>query len=163
MEGYTGAVERRLIARNIRLALALILIGAPGGANAETARAFVERAYRGYSNADFNPLAHPEKYFAQPLAKEIHLDSAGGEVGYLDGDPLCDCQDVSGLKARVESVRMHGKRSADARIMLDAGTTDARSVSLYLVLTDQGWRVADVATKEEPSLLTALMRSNRHR
>src|SRR5690349_11349735 len=116
--------------------LALALAAAPGNAPAETARAFVDRTFAGYARGDFNPLAHPEKYFSDNLAKEIRLDSAGGEVGYLDGDPLCDCQDVSGLKPRVESVQTHGKRVADAKIILDFGTDDARTVSLHLVLTD---------------------------
>ena len=151
------------MSRNIRLALALVLVAGPGSAHAETARAFVDRAYRGYSGGDFNPLAHPDSYFSQPLANEIRLDSASGEVGYLDGDPLCDCQDITGVKPRVESVRMHGRRSADARITLDLGTADVRTISLHLILTDRGWRVADVATKDEPSLLAALRRANRHR
>ena len=151
------------MSRNILPVLALALVAAAGDAKAETARSFVERTFAGYARGDFNPLAHVDKYFSEPLASEIRLDSAGGEVGYLDGDPLCNCQDVSGLKPRIESVRLHGKRSADARILLDFGTSDARTVSLRLVLTDRGWRVADVATRGEPSLLAALKRANRLR
>lgn len=144
----------------------LLLIGTlvlPAAAQAETARAFVDRIYAGYAREDFNPLNRLDAYFAPEIAAQIRKDSAGGEVGYLDGDPLCDCQDYSGLKARVESVAMHGKQAADARILLDLGSADERSVELHLVLTEHGWRVADVGTKEEPSLLEALRRSNRAR
>ena len=140
--------------------LGLVLVAVPGGARAETARAFLERTYAGYVHGTFNPLDHADSYFAPSLAKEIRLDSAGGEVGYLDGDPLCDCQDISGLKPQVEWVRMRGRGAADARVLLDFGTPDERRVSLKLVLTGRGWRVQDVATKEEPSLLAALRRSN---
>jgi hypothetical protein len=147
--------------RLAELLLLLLALAAPCAAKAETARAFVERIYAGYSHDDFNPIGRPDLYFAAPLASEIRKDSAGGEVGYLDGDPLCDCQDFSGLKPRIGHVRMQGSRAAEARILLDFGTPDARAVSLQLVSTKQGWRVADVTTKEEPSLLAALRRANR--
>ena len=146
-----------------RLALllaAVVAAAAPAGVQGQSARAFVERIYAGYAQDGFNPLEHIDRYFAPPIAKEIRDDSAGGEVGYLDGDPLCDCQDFSGLKPRIESVRARGS-AADARIVLDFGTGDARTVILHLVRTKGGWRVADVTTKEEPSLLAALRRSNR--
>jgi hypothetical protein len=72
-------------------------------------------------------------------------------------------KDASGLKPRIERVQMHGTRAAEARILLDFGTPDARTVSIQLVQTKPGWRVADVATKGEPSLLRALRRSNGER
>ena len=144
------------------LLAATVAFAAPAGANPESARAFVERIYSGYAHEDFNPLLHIDRYFAAPLATEIRKDSAGGEVGYLDGDPLCDCQDFLGIKPRVASVEMHGRGRADARIILDFGSADVRAVMLRLVLTRRGWRVADVTTNEEPSLLTALRRSNAH-
>ena len=163
MGGYSGDVESRIMNPMLRLLVAAAALLAPGAAQAETARAFLDRVYAGYTGEDFNPLEHPENYFAAPLTGEIRKDSSGGEVGYLDGDPLCDCQDVSGLKPRIERVRMRGKGAADARVLLDFGTPDQRTVSLQLVLTKHGWRVADVATKDEPSLLKALRRANRKR
>ena len=52
---------------------------------------------------DYNPFDQPERVFAPPLLAAINEDArlANGEVGYLDGDPLCQCQDAAGLKARV--------------------------------------------------------------
>jgi len=139
---------------------AIIALSAPAEGKTESSRAFVERLYSGYVRESFNPLLHIDRYFAPPLAGEIRKDSAGGEVGYLDGDPLCDCQDFLGVKPRIESVQATGRDAADARVVLDFGTADVRMVTLHLVLTKSGWRVADVATKEEPSLLAALRRSN---
>jgi hypothetical protein len=149
----------------VRLLVAAAALLAPAAAQAETAQAFLERTYAGYAREDFDPLDHLHRYFAAPLAAAIREDErlATGEVGYLDGDPLCDCQDISGLKPRVESVRMTGKRAASARVMLDFGTADQRTVVLQLVLTKHGWRVADVATRDQPSLLAALRRSNAKR
>jgi len=146
--------------RLFALLAGMFLLAVPAAAKTESSRAFVERIYSGYAQEKFNPLEQIDRYFAAPLAAEIRKDSAGGEVGYLDGDPLCDCQDFLGLKPRIESVQRHGRDAADARIVLDFGTADVRTVTLRLVLTRSGWRVADVATKEEPSLLAALRRSN---
>lgn len=147
--------------KRIALLLAAAAVAAPAGAQGQSARGFVEQIYGGYLHDSFNPLDHIDRYFAPPLAKEIRADSSGGEVGYLDGDPLCDCQDFSGLKPRIQSVQQKGKAAADARIVMDFGSEDARTVTLHLVLTKYGWRVADVTTKDERSLLSALRRSNR--
>lgn len=142
------------------LLLALTAVAEPAAAQAESARGFVERMYEGYAREDFDPLSHIDRYFAPPLAAEIRKDSAGGEVGYLDGDPLCDCQDTGGMTSRIESVETHGG-SGDAHILLDFGTSDQRNIELHLVMTKHGWRVSDVATKDEPSLLGALRKANR--
>jgi hypothetical protein len=142
------------------LLVALAAIAAPAAAQAESARGFVERVYAGYARENFDPLSHIDLYFAPPLAAEIRRDSSGGEVGYLDGDPLCDCQDSGGMTSRIQSVETQGN-AADAHILLDFGTSDQRNVELHLVRTKRGWRVSDVATKDEPSLLGALRKANR--
>ena len=61
--------------------------------------AYVERLYGSYRRADFNPLGQPGRYFAPRLLAAINEDSrlSKGEVGYLDGDPICQCQDPAGL------------------------------------------------------------------
>lgn len=63
---------------------------------------FVNKVYSNYNNKDsiFNfkgPEA--EKIFCPELLKLIQLDKklAQGEVGYLEEDPLCQCQDDGGL------------------------------------------------------------------
>jgi hypothetical protein len=64
------------------------------------------------------------------------------------------------MKPRIESVKASGDRAGEALVVMDPGTSNSREVTLRLVLTSDGWRVADVKTKEEPSLLEALRRSN---
>jgi hypothetical protein len=53
------------------------------------------------------------------------------------------------------------RQSADALVHVDLGIGAARDLRLKLVLTGSGWRIADVGSKDEPSLLGALRRSNR--
>ena len=144
------------------LLAAALLAPAPA---AETPAAFVERVYAGYRNADHNPLHRPERLFAPPLVAAIREDArlSRGEVGWLDGDPLCQCQDHEGLEPLVREVRRPTAKTASADILLRFPGYDDRNVRLSLVRTRSGWRIADVATADAPSLLRDLQRSNRRR
>jgi hypothetical protein len=132
---------------------------------AESPRAFVEHLYAGYREQDYNPLARPDRIFAPPLVAAIAEDArlSHDEVGYMDADPLCQCQDPAGLRPVVEEVRATARDRATARILLDFGAADRRGLTLRLVRTRAGWRIADVAAADEPSLLDALRRFNRRR
>ena len=139
----------------------LYLAAAAAQPNAQAPQSFIQQIYASYRRSSFSPLEHPERYFAPRLLAAINEDSRlnQGEVGYLDGDPICQCQDAAGLKARVTgyfpfdgawivsvSIRLHGY--------------PPRPASFTVVGTREGWRIADVASTEEPSLLKALEKSN---
>jgi hypothetical protein len=130
---------------------------------AESPRQFIARVYAGYARENYSPLDKPAAIFAPALVREIREDQrlAKGEVGYLDGDPLCDCQDYGKLTAQVRTLKRPTKQSADAQVHVDLGIGEARDLRLKLVLTADGWRVADVGSKDEPSLLGAIEKSNR--
>jgi hypothetical protein len=129
----------------------------------ETPRAFLERTYSSYRNSGFSPLEKPGRTFSPQLSAAILEDRqlAHGEVGFLDGDPLCDCQDTLGMRSRI--VWVAGTRAgASARISLNfSGTSDRRLIRVKLVKTPAGWRIADVGTTSEPSLLHDLLEANR--
>ncbi|MFD1610516.1 DUF3828 domain-containing protein [Sphingomonas tabacisoli] len=133
----------------------------PPSAARETPIRFVTRVYAGYSDPRFSPLDHKAAIFSPRLSAAIAEDArlAQGEVGYLDGDPLCDCQDASGLKARVTKV-VRGRGGTDVIVSIDLGEPRPRSLRLKLVPTGRVWRVDDIASPSEPSLLNALTRSN---
>ncbi|MEA3008687.1 MAG: hypothetical protein QOJ91_379 [Sphingomonadales bacterium] len=143
------------------LAAALLAPGLP----VEAPKAFVERLYAGYRDPDFNPLAHPRRIFAPPLVAAIREDArlSRGEVGYMDADPLCQCQDSAGLRATIDEVGRTGATAATARVLVDFGGSDRRDLTLRLVRTPAGWRVADIATADDLSLLESLNRFNRRR
>ena len=140
--------------------LALALAAAPV---AETPRAFLERVYASYRDHDFSPFEHAERFFAPKLKAAIDEDSrlAHGEVGYLDGDPICQCQDSDGLKSKVLRIRLQGADKALAEVLLDYPDSTATHVKFSLVKTKAGWRIADVSSGDEPSLLAAIQTSNR--
>ena len=127
---------------------------------AEGPRAFISRLYSEYGKDGFSPLAEPQLYFAPGLVAEIRKDGADGEVGYLDGDPLCDCQDYDHLTASVLKVRQPSANAAiaDVRVTIMPGTV--RKLELRLARGGSGWRVADIVGADHHSLLSELKRAN---
>lgn len=139
--------------------LALLVATAP---TAETPRAYMERIYASYRDKDFSPFDHPNLYFAPRLLAAIKEDArlAHGEVGYVDGDPICQCQDTDGLHAKVAKVTTQGAKAL-AEVVLDFTDSTARRVKFSLVRTGAGWRIADVSSPDERSFLGAIEKSNR--
>ncbi|HEY7005217.1 MAG TPA: DUF3828 domain-containing protein [Sphingomicrobium sp.] len=129
---------------------------------AETPKAYMQRLYANYRHSDYSPLTHPERVFASRLLAAINEDSklARGEVGYLDGDPLCQCQDTGGMRPSITNVTQHGRDKATVRVSIGWKGEKARRATFNLVRTRNGWRIADVSSADEPSLLGALEASN---
>ena len=146
---------------SLALAAALLAAGQP----AETPRAFLERLYAGYRDEDYSPLARPRRVFARPLVEAIEEDRrlSRDEVGYMDADPLCQCQDPAGLRAAIGEVRRPTPGSATAAVSLAFGGSDRRAIEVRLIRTGAGWRIADIAAANEPSLLGSLRRFNARR
>jgi hypothetical protein len=141
----------------------LLLTAAAAQPAADSPKAFMERTYAQYRDAKFNPFDHPDRYFAPPLSSAIREDSrlAKGEVGYLDGDPICQCQDPDGMHASVTGVSAQGRDKAVVRVSIGWSHDKPRPARFTLVRTRRGWRIADVGSADEPSLLDALEKSNR--
>ena len=143
--------------------LALLLAAAAPAPAAETPRGFMARVYAGYRSSSFNPLAHPDRYFTPALVAAIREDArlAHGEVGYLDGDPVCQCQDSGGMHAKVGAVTSQGRDKAKVAVSIGWDHDPARPATFSLERTKAGWRIADVSSTDEPSLAAALAKSNR--
>ena len=129
----------------------------------ESPRAYIESLYSNYAKSDYSPFTHPERVFAPRLLAAINEDSrlARGEVGYLDGDPVCQCQDTGGMRPSVTRVSQQGPRMAIVRVSIGWEGEKARPATFKLVRTKAGWRIADVSSSDEPSLLGALEKANR--
>src|SRR3712207_1917409 len=127
-----GAARARRGAAMSLAFLAALLAPAPP---AEAPRDFVARIYAGYRDPGFNPLDRPERLFAPPLVAAIREDArlSGDEPGWLDGDPLCQCQDHEGLEPLVRDVRRTAARTALADVLLRLPGYEAREVRLRLV------------------------------
>ncbi len=124
-----------------------------------TAEAFVRGVYADYGRPDSpDVLGEPAPgIFAPRLLGLIRADqkAAGGEVGRLDEDPLCDCQDDDGFRLSSVGVARGAAGGVVATVRFVIGAVPV-VVSLDLVTTRDGWRVADVHSRDMPSLVSLL-------
>jgi hypothetical protein len=166
--------------KNIQLALAALLasvafVGAIGSAQAETdsrhqaaarqaadtagAEQFLRSIYAHYrdSDSDTTPPRDEHTYDAPLLAlMSANIKAAGGELGYLDWDPLCDCQDYDITDVHIAFTAAGNDRLQAKVSMLN--WAQHSTVDLLLHKTADGWRVADVSG-QAGSLSAGLQRS----
>lgn len=141
---------------------ALLLAAAP---TAAAPRDFVSSLYRRYESGNLNPFPRPSSVYAPDLVRQMALNGklhGPDEVGLIDYDPICQCQDMADLKARIGEIVPAGPGRAEVKVWIRfAGQTDRRELRLKLARTTAGWRIADIGTREQPSLLADLRRDNR--
>jgi hypothetical protein len=78
-----------------------------------------------------------------------------GEVGAMDSDPVCNCQDWGTLKVTSLKVTMSGDSAASADVTFK-NLDDVENMRFSLVYLDGGWRIHDISTKDTPSLAAYL-------
>lgn len=106
--------------------------------------------------------------FDTSLADLIDEDTrlAGGEVGALDGDPLCDCQDDSGDAFTVGAAKADGPSGAVIEVVRqDHNVKPPALETIKIVLRHAGgvWRIHDVGAPDMPSLRAYLTKANKER
>jgi hypothetical protein len=161
------------------LALALALAAcqkpasnaAPTAAPVETnaappadAKAFLDGLYAHYKTSNNNTFQPFDANQGEVLdADTIALMKAdekalNGELGDIDGDWLCDCQDFQSITATVtvqSATPTSAKATADFHDSMDAGGKPKRD-TFDLVKTPAGWRIHDMGTADQPSLRKVL-------
>lgn len=139
---------RRLL---VNLLAAMAVMTAAATAETASPQAFVDSIYKHYPGKDSKGLALSNdavirRYFAPPLADAIIKDFAqahkAGEVPLLNGDPFVDAQDweIENLKTAVKSTGASTAVATATFIMFK----EPRTVTLDLVSTPAGWRIADI-------------------
>ena len=145
--------------RGLWLLLPLLAAAPPAHAQtADDARRFVSRLYAAYGRSQPDYLGQEARQVFSPrLLALIRRDArdAHGEVGALDGDPICDCQDWghTGVERLEVASRGAGHATAKVRFRNQGQTTD---VTLDLVSLAGHWRIDDIHTKDTPSLVRYL-------
>lgn len=144
------------------LALLASLLALPAlAAEPSGARAFVEGLYAQYDgavepdpdNRRFLGLFAPE--LRALLAEDYRRSAAANEVGAMDFDPFCACQDVEGMTHAVQSVDATAEGAAVAvenRWLFPDSDTRVRLVYRLQPAPGGGWAIADIAMPEMPSL-----------
>lgn len=161
-------ILRHTFALLMLLALSELSLAATNPAAADTAVAerFLRTIYAGYSpdgpGVPNKILKESDVYDASLIAlMKADQDAADGEVGYLNGDPLCACQDWGDI--RIKSLAfavVEGDRLKASVVLKDVVTGEGRKLDLLLHRTAQGWRVEDVVDAEG-SLAENLRQSTR--
>jgi Protein of unknown function (DUF3828) len=129
-------------------------------ASAATAEQFLRGLYAKYTpNGKPTPFVYPD---AKGIADSAMLallkgdrDKSKGEVGAMDSDPICRCQDWNALKV----ISLHATTSGGAAAVADVAILDdghVEKIHFALVWLNGGWRIHDIGTKDEPSLVAYL-------
>lgn len=124
-----------------------------------SARAFFESIYRHYgkNGKGIDPLgAAGAKVFDSSFRALLRADApaAGpGEVGVVDSDLLCACQDWDSV--RDLSIALRSGRSpitlADVSFALGDGADARRRIEFALVRVHGGWRIHNVVDRSDPA------------
>lgn len=127
--------------------------------DAASAKTFLQSIYsRYYKKGPGVEIAGPQarQYLHSSLIALLREDSRAvgpGEVGVLDGDPLCSCQDWDGifnLKIDVREPKA-GRVEASVSFALfkDAKPQERRSLVITLQLEKGAWRVWNVVDRSD--------------
>jgi len=159
------------------LSLAALLVGsvvgllAPAGrAQDAGAQAFLQGIYAIYEKSDkavdIGSEAKAARYFVPAVAKLIARDVAESkkrqEVGRLDFDPFIAGQDWSPTKIALQvAPGASAERATGTARFTVPGEKKPTVVTLDLVKTPAGWRIADIHWADQAdSLVTVLSRKN---
>jgi len=143
-----------MIVPTLAAALLAPAMVAPAGPTEASARVFLQTIYGYYRKGGTGaPLKRPERWFEPRLAAAVRADIAEtdrtGDIGKLDADVFCDCQDFEDIKAAIGPVRIAGSKATVAVVVDNGGPI---TLNFTLAWTRAGWRVFDIAYEEERAL-----------
>jgi len=141
--------------------LACVIVPACSGSaqDVASAKAFLQSIYARYSkNGPGVEIAGPraKRYLHSSLIALLRNDARAvgpGEVGVLDGDPLCGCQDWDGIFGL--KIDVHEPKAAKAEALVsfalfgDAKPQDVRSLRITLAQEKGAWRVYNVVDRSD--------------
>jgi hypothetical protein len=82
---------------------------------------------------------------------------AGGEVPFLDHDPICGCQDAADFALQSVTVTGTGSTTAEAAVVF-TNMGEVRHQTLKLIREGRYWRVSDVLVPGEAPLTEQLLK-----
>ena len=156
--------------RHIRLMSILVLVAAllapASRAQDAGAQAFLQSVYAPYEKPeksnDISSQAKAARYFDPSLVKLLVRDMAEAkkrqEVGRLDFDPFTASQDWEATKIELKVVPGAGAERATGTARFTAvGEKEPTVVTLDLVKTPAGWRIADMHWSGQADSLVAVL------
>ncbi len=128
--------------------------------DAAGAKAFLDGLYAHYKTSENNSFqmfdANQAEVFDADTIALLAADQKAlkGELGDIDGDWLCDCQDFASLKSQVTVTSATPTTAKAHSDFTDTGMPGqgTRHADFDLVKTAAGWRVHDIISPGQPSL-----------
>ena len=132
--------------------------------DAADAKAFLQGLYDHYKssqNNSFSPFGASETQVFDPgMIALLAADRKAlqGELGEIDGDWLCDCQDFASLKATVAVQSATPTAAAATSDFVDVGMPGQgpRHAQFQLVKVNGAWRIHDIKSGDEGWLRATL-------
>jgi hypothetical protein len=128
-------------------------------ADAADAKAFLDGLYAHYTsnkNNDFNMFDAKSHVFDKDTQGLLTEDNRllKGDLGTIDGDWLCGCQDFVSLKTTVTILAATPTTAKAVSDYVDTGipSDGTRHSSFDLVKENGAWRIHDITTGNDPSL-----------
>lgn len=146
------------------VAAIVAIAAAPAVAATPAPDAFLKGLYARYADENFNLFEKPEQWFDPVLLaamKENDDLTPDDEVGAIDYDPVCQCQDFAGMQSRVTGAQFDSATSATGLVDLWWGTDDKRQLRIELRLVNGQWRIHDIHNSEGESFLAYVLEANR--
>jgi hypothetical protein len=137
-------------------------VAAPASGDAADAKAFLDGLYAHYKVSKDNTFAPFEANIAEVLDPDTRaLMKADdkllkGDVGDIDGDWLCDCQDFESITAVVAVQSATPTDAKATAVFTDTMDGKPKTDTFDLVKTSAGWRIHDMGTADQPSLRKVL-------
>ncbi|HYC97083.1 DUF3828 domain-containing protein [Brevundimonas sp.] len=132
----------------------------------EGAEAFVRGVFAAYIDGEepAGPMAETrlDEVWTPRMAALIRRDRelSGGDLPYLDADPLCNCQDWERLV--VQTVRISGAQpeGRTATVVFTNGGERGTTIVRLRGNPNAGWRIDDVLSPGQPGLAARLAEAN---
>lgn len=132
---------------------------APAADPAESAKVWTTKLYSRYgAEGGFNSIVTRDGVWdPDMLALMARVDRAqeAGDGAIFDFEPLCNCQDDTGMTFRVTDASLSAPGKAEVTVTRTIGT-ESGDVKLSLVKVGGDWRIHDVATRDVESYAALL-------
>lgn len=138
--------------------------------DADAAKAFLTSVYKHYGAGGIGvDSVGPDapRYFHASLVALLRADqkAASPDVGAIDADPVCACQDWNGIWNLVIDVKIETPDRAMAKVSFyladpkDDPKDSARKLAITLAAENGGWRIYDISDQTDPTAPFALRKA----
>lgn len=138
--------------------------------DADAAKAFLASVYKHYGAGGIGvDSVGPDapRYFHTSLVALLRADqkAASPDVGAIDADPVCACQDWNGIWNLAIDVKIDAPDRATAKVSFyladpkDNPKDSLRKLDITLAAENGAWRIYDIADQTDPTAPFALRKA----